>query len=103
MLTNILDPNRVVDANYFGYVLLTKSGKSYTGLIKAETSTSITIRMPEGKEETILRSDIEDLKTNGQSLMPVGFEKTINVEQMTDLIAFLKNWRYLDGTIPLSE
>lgn len=103
LLANILDPNRVVDANYFGYVLVTKNGKSFTGLIKAETSTSITIRMPEGKEETILRSDIEDLKTSGQSLMPVGLEKTIDVQQMTDLITFLKNWRYLDGTIPLSE
>lgn len=103
LLTNILDPNRVVDANYFGYTVVTKDGKSYTGLIKAETSTSITMRMPEGKEETILRADIEELKTSGQSLMPIGFEKTISVEQMTDLIAFLKNWRYLDGTIPLSE
>ena len=101
LLMNILDPNRAVDANYFGYTLITKQGKPYTGLIKSETATSITIRMPEGKEETILRSDVDELKTTGQSLMPVGFEKTITVEQMSDLISFLKNWRYLDGSIPL--
>ena len=103
LLTNILDPNRAVDANYFGFTLVTKQGKTFTGLVKSETSASITIRMPEGKEETILRSDIDELKTSGQSLMPVGFEKNITVEQMTDLIAFLKNWRYLDGSIPLPE
>ena len=103
LLMNILDPNRAVDANYFGFTLTTKQGKSYTGLVKAETAVSITIRMPEGKEETILRSDIEELKSSGQSLMPIGFEKNITVEQMTDLISFLKNWRYLDGSIPLPE
>ena len=103
LLMNILDPNRAVDANYFGFTLVTKQGKIYTGLIRAETATSITIRMPEGKEETILRADIDELKTGGTSLMPVGFEKNIAVEQMTDLIVFLKNWRYLDGSIPLPE
>jgi putative heme-binding domain-containing protein len=103
LLTNILDPNRVVDANYFAYTVVTKQGKPYTGLIRAETAVSITIRMPEGKEETILRSDIDEFKTSGVSLMPIGLEKNITVEQMTDLISFLKNWRYLDGSIPLPE
>lgn len=92
LLTNILDPNRAVDANYFGFMLITRQGKTFTGLVKSETANSITIRMPEGKEETVLRSDVDELKTTGLSLMPVGFEKTISVEQMSDLISFLKNW-----------
>lgn len=103
LLTNILDPNRAVDANYFGYTLVTNSGKILTGLIKSETASSITIRLPEGKEETILRADVDELKSSGLSLMPVGLEKTITVEQMADLISFLKNWRYLDGVVPLAE
>lgn len=103
LLTNILDPNRAVDANYFGYTLITKQGKVLTGLVKSETASSITIRLPEGKEETVLRTDVDELKSSGLSLMPVGFEKTITAEQMADLIAFLKNWRYLDGTVPLAE
>jgi putative membrane-bound dehydrogenase-like protein len=103
LLTNILDPNRAVDANYFGYTLITQQGRVLTGLIKNETASSITIRLPEGKEETILRTDVEELKSSGLSLMPVGLEKTITVEQMADLIAYLKNWRYLDGTVPLAE
>ena len=103
LLTNILDPNRAVDANFFGYTLVTKSGKILTGLVKNETASSITIRLPEGKEETILRADLDELKSSGLSLMPVGMEKTITVEQMADLITFLKNWRYLDGAVPLAE
>jgi putative membrane-bound dehydrogenase-like protein len=103
LLANILDPNRAVDANYFGYTLVTKQGKIFTGLVKNETASSITIRLAEGKEETILRSEIEELKSSGLSLMPVGVEKNISVEQMSDLIAFLKHWRYLDGSVPLAE
>lgn len=103
LLTNILDPNRAVDANFFSYTLITRQGKIFTGLVKNETASSITMRLPEGKEETILRGDVEELKSSGQSLMPIGLEKTITVEQMADLIHFLKNWRYLDGAVPLAE
>jgi putative heme-binding domain-containing protein len=69
-------------------------------VIASETATSVTLRQPEGKEVTLLRSDIEELKSNGVSLMPIGLEKNISVEQMADLISFIKNWRYLDGSVP---
>lgn len=100
LLTAILDPNRAIDNNYFGYTVVTEEGKVLTGIITAETSSSITLRQPEGKEETILRSDIDELRNTGLSLMPVGFEKNITPQQMADLISFLKNWRYLDGAVP---
>jgi hypothetical protein len=32
--------------------------------------------------------------------MPEGVEKTISIEEMADLLSFLKNWRYLDGGVP---
>jgi hypothetical protein len=35
--------------------------------------------------------------------MPEGLEKTITVEEMADLLSFLKNWRYLDGAVPVGE
>lgn len=101
LLTNILDPNKAVDNNYFGYTAVLEDGRVFTGIITAETSSSITLKQPEGKTETILRADLEELKASGQSLMPVGVEKNVTVEQMADLIAFLKNWRYLDGNVPL--
>lgn len=100
LLTAILDPNRAVDNNYFGYTAVTVQGKVYTGLIVAETTDSITIRQPEGKQETLLRDDLDELKSSGLSLMPVGLEKTLNVDQLAELISFLKNWRYLDGEVP---
>ena len=59
--------------------------------------------MPEGKEETILRTDVDELKSSGLSLMPIGLEKSITVDQMADLLTFLKNWRYTEDSVPLGE
>lgn len=100
LLVDILDPNRAVDNNYFSYTLVDTSGKVSTGIISSETSSSVTLKQPEGKIITLLRSEIEQLKPNGASLMPVGFEKQLTVAQLADVISFVKNWRYLDGQVP---
>lgn len=102
LLTSILDPNRAIDNNYISYTVVLKTGKVHTGIIATETSSSITLRQPENKRLTLLRRDIDILKSNGVSLMPVGLEKNITVQQMADLVSFIKNWRYLDGRVPLS-
>jgi putative heme-binding domain-containing protein len=101
LLLDILNPNAAIDANFVNYQVVTRSGKSATGLIAAETAASITLRRAENQTEVILRQDIEEIRSSGQSLMPEGVEKVITVAQMADLLAFLKNWRYLDGTVPV--
>jgi putative heme-binding domain-containing protein len=101
LLTDILDPNRAIDNNYFSYTVVTLDGKVHTGIIAAETASSITLRQQENKTLSLLRQDIEEMRSNGVSLMPVGLEKEITVEQMADLISFIKNWRYLDGRVPI--
>lgn len=103
LLTAILDPNRAVDNNFFGYTVTTINGKVMTGIITAETSAAITLRQPEGKTETVLRSDIDELRNTGLSLMPVGFEKNLSPAEMADLLNFLKNWRYLNGAVPVGQ
>jgi putative membrane-bound dehydrogenase-like protein len=101
LLTDILNPNQAIDNNYVSYTIATKDGKQETGFIAAETASSITLKQPENKTLQILRQDIEELKSNGVSLMPEGLEKNISIEQMADLISFIKNWRYLDGQVPI--
>jgi putative heme-binding domain-containing protein len=67
-----------------------------TGIIDAETASSVTVRQQENKQTTLLREDIDEMRSNGISLMPVGFEKNITEQQMADVIAFLKGWRYME-------
>ena len=100
LLTDILQPNRAIDNNYISYTVVTEDGRILTGILTSESSTSITLKQPEGKLETLLRTEIEELRSNGVSLMPVGLEKNLSHQGMADVISFIKNWRYLDGQIP---
>jgi putative membrane-bound dehydrogenase-like protein len=100
LLTDILNPNQAIDNNYVSYTVAMADGNVHTGLIAAETASSVSLRQPENKTLTLLRVDIETLKSNGVSLMPEGFEKHLSHQQLADLIGFVKNWRYLEQPIP---
>lgn len=89
LLTSILDPNREVDPRYLNYMLVTRDGRLATGIIAGETDTSVVLRRADGANETILRTQIEELSSTGQSLMPEGLEQKINSQEMADLIAYL--------------
>jgi len=93
ILLNVLDPNREVLPKFITYYVQTDGGRTLTGMIMAETATSITIRLPDGTSETILRVNIEELRSTGMSFMPEGLEKTINHQEMADLIAYLMSAR----------
>ena len=69
---------------------MTTDGRLFNGLLIAESSESITLRQPEGREQIIPRSNIDELKTSSKSLMPEGIERDVTVEQMADVLAFLK-------------
>jgi putative membrane-bound dehydrogenase-like protein len=103
LLADILQPNRAIDNNYVGYSLRQLDGTVLTGILTAETATSITLRQQGGKDAVIPRSEIDELRSSGQSLMPDGLERNIPLEDMADLLSFIKNWRYLDGRTPLSD
>jgi putative membrane-bound dehydrogenase-like protein len=89
VLANILDPGREVSPAYIEYVVVTKEGRTATGIMTAETATSISLRRPNDVSETILRDDIEEIASSGKSLMPEGFEKKIPPQEMADLLVFL--------------
>lgn len=101
LLLDILNPNAAIDSNYINYQVTTKNGKALTGIIAAETASSLTLRRAENQTDVVLRQDIEEIQSTGVSLMPEGLEKTISIEEMADLLGFLKNWRYLDGAVPV--
>ncbi len=93
LLTDILDPNRAVDANFVNYVALTYDGVGHSGIISSETSSGIVLLGADGKQVAILREDLESL-TSGKSLMPEGLEQQLDLQKMADLLAFLKTWRH---------
>ena len=90
LLTEILAPTKNVDPRYIEYLAVTKAGRTFTGILESETATSITLRGAEGKEQLLLRSELEELQSTGKSLMPEGLEKDLSKQDVADLIAYLK-------------
>ncbi len=89
LVTAILDPNQSVESRYTAYLAVTRNDEEYSGIIAAETANSITIRLPGGTDVVILRNDLKELTSSGRSLMPDGFENSMNPQAVADLIAFI--------------
>lgn len=90
ILLHIVIPEHEITPGFAAYVVSTVDGRVINGLIAAETPTSVTIRQALGKEETILRKDIDQLAASRLSLMPQEIEKNHTRQELADLIAYLK-------------
>jgi putative heme-binding domain-containing protein len=90
-LSAILDPNRAFESKYASYTVATTDGRVLEGLIAAETSSGITLRRQEGKEDALLREEIEEMAASGQSLMPEGLEKDMTPRELADVVAYLNS------------
>jgi uncharacterized protein len=91
LLVNVLDPSRSVENNFRTYQILTVDGAVINGMMAGESQNSIRIINTQGKEETILRDDIEQLSASAKSLMPEGFENSMTKQEVADLLAFMTN------------
>jgi putative heme-binding domain-containing protein len=102
LLTDILDPSRSVEANFRAYTVTTNKGRVFMGLLASESKTTIELFDAEGKKQTILRQDIEELVATNKSLMPDGFEKLLSRKDLTNLLEFLtQRGKYLP--LPLDK
>jgi putative membrane-bound dehydrogenase-like protein len=90
LLIDILDPSREVDPRYINYLVTNKAGQVFTGMIAAETASSITLRRAEKAEDTLLRSQIDDVQATAKSVMPDGLEMQLSKQDVADLIAYLQ-------------
>lgn len=90
MLTAVLDPNRAVETKFQSFIVITKAGVTHTGLMATETAGSITLRAAEGKEITLLRSEIDEIEGFSKSLMPEGLERELKPTDVAALVAYIR-------------
>jgi putative membrane-bound dehydrogenase-like protein len=89
LLIHILDPSRSVEGTFVQYNVATTDGRVLNGLLAAESKNAVELIDTEGKRQTVLRDDIEQIAASSKSLMPEGFEKQISTDALRDLLAFL--------------
>lgn len=89
LLSNVFDPNLVIGENYQAVVVALKDGRTLTGLLTEDSPQEIKIRVQGGQLETIVRSQIEELKRSPISLMPENLESLVTPQELADLFAYL--------------
>jgi putative heme-binding domain-containing protein len=89
ILVNVLDPNREVNPQFVDYVVDTTDGRTLTGMLAAETANSVTLKRAEGATDTVLRSNIRQMRSSRVSIMPEGLEQQMDNQGMADLIAYI--------------
>lgn len=87
---HILDPHREVAPQFVEYLVRTVDGRTLSGLVVAESEAALTLRRAGAQEETVPRSQIEELTFSGRSLMPEGLEQRLSLQDLADLIALIR-------------
>src|SRR5262249_35501598 len=89
LLSNVVDPTRVVGASYQARTVLTTGGRRLSGLVAEESDQRGVLSVQGGKQEIIPRAEIDEMKASELSLMPEDLEKTLKPEEIADLFAFI--------------
>lgn len=90
LLLSILAPSARIDASYTTYTVLTADGRVLSGLVGAETATSVTLLGQEGKTQTVLRREIDEITASPVSLMPESLASTLTPEDVADILGWLR-------------
>jgi len=90
MLENIVDPSAVIRKEYFQYTAALTDGRVLAGLIADSTPDSVTLLDAKNQRTLIPRSEIESLERSPLSLMPERILDALDVQEVRDLIAYLK-------------
>ncbi|MFL2479337.1 MAG: c-type cytochrome, partial [Verrucomicrobiales bacterium] len=91
LLEAIIFPSSTVVNGYENYIIQTIQGKTHLGIIQHESPNSIYISNASGIKELLMRKNIKSVTRSPISLMPAGFEKSLNNQELSDLIAFLES------------
>jgi putative heme-binding domain-containing protein len=90
ILFHIVVPDAEIAPAFAPYLVETRDGRTWAGLLASETPTSVKVRMPLGQEEVILRSDVAKIEAMPNSLMPSGLDAAMSPQDLADLLAYLR-------------
>ncbi len=87
-LQAILFPSYVISDQYAAKVVITKKGKTYTGIIRSNND-MVTILQSNGEKLEIKRDEVDQIKPSRVSAMPAGLLDNLSRQEIADLFAFL--------------
>lgn len=93
LLESILFPSASFVRSYEPVLVRTFDGEVYSGNIKKDAPDEIILTVAADKEVRIAREAIEEMLPGKVSVMPAGLDQQLSLQDLADLIEFLKNCR----------
>jgi uncharacterized repeat protein (TIGR03806 family) len=91
ILDNILYPSKQIDEKYLTYLVETKQGQVFTGLLMSKDAGKVVLKDATNKRIEVPAGDIEVMAAQQKSLMPELLLRDLTAEQVADLTAFLSS------------
>jgi putative heme-binding domain-containing protein len=92
LLESLIEPSTKVDPKFATHLLLTSSGKTYTGILVDKSDRQVTLNVLNGTVSEVVQiplSEVEQLVPQKASLMPERMLRDLTAQQAADLLEFL--------------
>jgi putative heme-binding domain-containing protein len=90
LLESILFPSLSFVRSYEPVVVYTSDGRALNGAVQNDTDEEIVLATGPNESVRLRREDVEEVRPGTVSVMPAGLDKQLSVEELADLVAFLK-------------
>ncbi len=90
LLETILEPSKKIEKKYLVYLVETKQGRVFTGLLDKRTSDEVVLKDNQGKLTHIPADDVELFAPQRKSLMPELLLREMTAPQVADLLEYLE-------------
>ncbi|MCS7166215.1 MAG: HEAT repeat domain-containing protein [Gemmatales bacterium] len=91
LLESIVFPNASFVQSYEPILVATRDGRVFNGLLREDRPEDILLILGPDQQVRIPRSEIEEIQPSKVSLMPSGLDQQLTLEELADLLAFLKS------------
>jgi putative membrane-bound dehydrogenase-like protein len=90
LISQIVDPNAIIRAEYQAFNIETKDGRSLVGLVVESTPGSVTLVDSKNERTVVARSQIEQMAPSATSLMPEKILDPLLDQELCDLFSYLQ-------------
>ena len=85
----IADPNKNSDRRQKTVLVVTRQGERFAGIARNEDNFSLQVQTPDGAFHLLMKSDLESVEYQPQSLMPGDYSRRLTTHELDDLVSFL--------------
>ena len=89
LLDSILQPSVNIEPKYVAWLVETKAGLVYTGLLVKKDDDEVVLKDAQNKQHRFATADIEGIYPQRKSLMPDLLLRDFTVQQVSDLLTYL--------------